>query len=96
MCSDSIHYKLKTHKNPVNLFMLNSWEFKMVFKLFSQQQQQQQHNNFIYRINMQRRRDCSANSIASLGGTVLQNNYKNLINLQEETYIIFKQIVPNH
>ena len=51
---------------------------------------------FIYRINVQCRKDCSANSIASLGGTVIQINYKNLINLQEETYIIFKQIVPNH
>ena len=61
------------------------------YEAFKQQQQQQ-----LLFINIQRRKDCSVNSIASLGGTVLQNNYKNFINLQEETYIIFKQIVPNH
>ena len=33
-CSNSIHYKLKTHENPVNLFMLNPWEFKRILMLF--------------------------------------------------------------
>ena len=32
-------------------------------------------NNFIYGMNIQHRKDWSANSIASLGGPVIQNNY---------------------
>ena len=33
--SNSTHYKLKTHGNPVNLFMINSWEFKRILMAYS-------------------------------------------------------------